>query len=74
MGMKGKIALNAVVGVVVLGVVSANAGSDKDCGSDSSGKRSAAPAVNRPHGKTDSGDASAAEKFKTAGCGDRKKP
>ncbi|WP_369235724.1 hypothetical protein AB5J56_26635 [Streptomyces sp. R21] len=44
MGMKGKIALGAVVGVVVIGVVSANAGGNSDNGSDKTGKGSAASA------------------------------
>ncbi|MFG2120522.1 hypothetical protein [Streptomyces sp. NPDC048710] len=67
MGMKGKIALGAVVGVVVIGVVSANAGSDgKDAGSDSSGKDSSASAAHQPGGKKDSGGAKAAEGKKAA--------
>ncbi|MFD9092952.1 hypothetical protein [Streptomyces collinus] len=47
MGMKGKIALNAVVGLVVIGVVSANAGGDgKDGGrTGTGGKGSAASAA-----------------------------
>ena len=74
MGMKGKIAVNAVVGVVVLGAVSANAGSGKDCGSGGSSEGSAAAAVHRPDGRMDSGTVTAAEKFRTTGCGDHKKP
>ncbi|MGW1985351.1 hypothetical protein ACWCPJ_23345 [Streptomyces collinus] len=43
MGMKSKIALNAVVGVIVIGVVSANAGTDgKGGGTGTGGKGSAA--------------------------------
>ncbi|MGW2700649.1 hypothetical protein [Streptomyces sp. NPDC001340] len=61
MGMKGKIALGAVVGVVVIGVVSANAGSDgSDTGSGS--KDSSASATHQPGGKKVSGGAKAAEK------------
>ncbi|MGW2746175.1 hypothetical protein [Streptomyces sp. NPDC001450] len=67
MGMKGKIALGAVVGVVVIGVVSANAGSDgKTAGSGSSDKDSSASAAHQPGGKKDSGGAKAAEKKKAA--------
>ncbi|GHI07129.1 hypothetical protein AQI88_22020 [Streptomyces cellostaticus] len=62
MGMKGKIALSAVVGVVVIGVVSANAGS--------SGKDSSASAAHQPGGKKDSEGAKAAEKKKAAFGGD----
>ncbi|MGW0884528.1 hypothetical protein [Streptomyces sp. NPDC002671] len=72
MGMKGKVALGAVVGVVVIGVVSANAGGggDKDSGSNSSGKGSSASAGHKPGGKKDSGGAKAAEKKKAAFDGD----
>ncbi|MFF4039417.1 hypothetical protein [Streptomyces sp. NPDC001816] len=64
MGMKGKIALGAVVGVVVIGVVSANAGSDGSDGKDtgSASKDSSASATHQPGGKKDSGGAEAAEK------------
>ncbi|MFF5013453.1 hypothetical protein [Streptomyces sp. NPDC001165] len=64
MGMKGKIALGAVVGVVVIGVVSANAGSDGNDGNDtgSASKDSSASATHQPGGKKDSGGAKAAEK------------
>ncbi|MFF4502553.1 hypothetical protein [Streptomyces sp. NPDC001401] len=70
MGMKGKIALGAVVGVVVIGVVSANAG-DKGNGpaSDSgsrSGKHSSASAQHGSGG----GKAQAAGKKKAAFAGD----
>ncbi|GAA2498092.1 hypothetical protein [Streptomyces longisporus] len=65
MGMKGKLTLGAVVGVVVIGVVSAHAG-DKGSGSASdSGKNSSASAQ---HG-SGSGKAQAAEK-KAAFAGD----
>lgn len=71
MGMKGKIALGAVVGVVVIGTVSANAGNGgKDAGSGSSGKDSSASATHQPGGKKDSGGAEAAEKKKAAFDGD----
>jgi len=69
MGMKGKIALGAVVGIVVIGVVSANAG-DKGSGSApgsaaDSGKHSSASAQHGSGGKR----AQAAEK-KAAFAGD----
>ncbi|MFF4362508.1 hypothetical protein [Streptomyces sp. NPDC001604] len=65
MGMKGKLTLGAVVGVVVIGVVSANAG-DKGSGSASdSGKNSSASAQHDSR----SGKAQAAEK-KAAFAGD----
>ncbi|WP_333778708.1 hypothetical protein [Streptomyces sp. IBSBF 3136] len=53
MGMKGKIALSAVVGVVVIGVVSANADDGgKDVGGPGTGgKGSAASAAHRPGGQ-----------------------
>ncbi|MET8447815.1 hypothetical protein [Streptomyces sp. NPDC005209] len=54
MGMKGKAVLGAVVGVIVIGAVSANAGgSDKgdDSGSHSGGKGSSASAEHRSGGK-----------------------
>ena len=71
MGMKGKIALGAVVGVVVIGTVSANAGNDgKGAGSGSSGKDSSASATHQPGGEKDSGGAEAAEKKKAAFDGD----
>ncbi|MFD5799678.1 hypothetical protein ACFWIO_40395, partial [Streptomyces diastatochromogenes] len=70
MGMKGKIALGAVVGVVVIGTVSANAGNGgKDAGSGS-GKDSSASAAHQPGGKKDSGGAEAAQKKKAAFDGD----
>ncbi|MER7718736.1 hypothetical protein ABTX99_17600 [Streptomyces flaveolus] len=52
MGMKGKIALGAVVGIVVIGAVSANSGGD-DGGSD--GKSSSASAGQQSGGKKDAG-------------------
>ncbi|MET8943077.1 hypothetical protein ABZX30_05675 [Streptomyces sp. NPDC004542] len=58
MGMKGKVALGAVVGVVVIGVVSANAGNTRKDGKDgalgSGSKGSAASAHHEPGGKKDS--------------------
>ncbi|MDH6550762.1 hypothetical protein M2161_004323 [Streptomyces sp. SAI-133] len=54
MGMKGKVALGAVVGVVVIGVVSANAGNNGDGGtSGGTGKGSSASA------KREAGDSTA---------------
>ncbi|WP_411149317.1 hypothetical protein [Streptomyces sp. A30] len=54
MGMKGKIALGAVVGVVVIGVASANAGDGgSDSGSGKSGKGSSASAQSKPGGEKD---------------------
>ncbi len=75
MGMKGKIALGAVVGVVVIGAVSANAGgggSDSGSGKSSkSGKGSSASAQSKPGGKKskDAGTTKVAEK-KVAFSGD----
>ncbi|WP_225637864.1 hypothetical protein [Streptomyces solaniscabiei] len=54
MGMKGKVALGAVVGIVVIGAVSANSGGD-DGGSD--GKSSSASAGQQSGGKKDAGSA-----------------
>ncbi|MEU8028997.1 hypothetical protein AB0C13_10185 [Streptomyces sp. NPDC049099] len=74
MGMKAKVALGAVVGVVVIGAVSANAGSDgKDGGSGGSGKDSSASAQHTPggtKGKKNPGDGQAAGKRKAAIAGD----
>ncbi|MGW3124276.1 hypothetical protein ACWDBW_45470 [Streptomyces sp. NPDC001107] len=68
MGMKGKIALGAVVGVVVIGVVSANAGHNGtgSASGSNSGKRSSTSAQ---HG-SGSGKAQATEKKKAAFAGD----
>ncbi|MFJ8786359.1 hypothetical protein [Streptomyces sp. NPDC102476] len=53
MGMKGKVALGAVVGVVVIGVVSANAGDNGDGGtSGGTGKGSSASAEREAGGRT----------------------
>ncbi|CCK29554.1 hypothetical protein BN159_5175 [Streptomyces davaonensis JCM 4913] len=71
MGMKGKIALGAVVGIVVIGAVSANAGNDSggDSSSSSSGKGSSASADRGTDGKTKSDAEDVAEK-KVAFAGD----
>jgi hypothetical protein len=56
MGMKGKVALGAVMGIVVIGVVSANAGDNGDGGgSGSSGKGSSASAERGSGGGKDAG-------------------
>ncbi|MEV7736930.1 hypothetical protein AB0O75_33390 [Streptomyces sp. NPDC088921] len=53
MGMKGKVAMGAVVGVVVIGVVSANAGDNGDGGtSGGTGKGSSASAEREAGGRT----------------------
>ncbi|MFF7446203.1 MULTISPECIES: hypothetical protein [unclassified Streptomyces] len=72
MGMKGKVALGAVVGIVVIGAVSANSGDD---GGDttSSGKGSSASARAKAGGSGGSGKkdaAKAAEEKKVAFEGD----
>ncbi|MGW7048502.1 hypothetical protein ACWGDT_38750 [Streptomyces avermitilis] len=69
MGMKGKIALGVVVGVVVIGAVSANAGGDGDKEND--GKGTSASAGQKPGGTTDgkNGTTKQAEK-KAAFSGD----
>ncbi|KOU55172.1 hypothetical protein ADK57_45490 [Streptomyces sp. MMG1533] len=75
MGMKGKVALGAVVGVVVIGAVSANAGNagngGNDSGSGKSGKGSSASAQSKPRGEKakDAGTTEVAEK-KVAFSGD----
>ncbi|MEU9324221.1 hypothetical protein AB0D91_10480 [Streptomyces canus] len=73
MGMKGKVALGAVVGVVVIGVVSANAGNNGDSGtSGGTDKGSSASAEREAGGKKgvkDTGKAEVAEK-KAAFAGD----
>ncbi|MFS4093145.1 hypothetical protein [Streptomyces sp. AF1A] len=71
MGMKAKIALGAVVGVVVIGAVSANGGSDgKHSGSGSGDKASSASAGHTPGSKKGSKGAAATEKKKAAFGGD----
>ncbi|MGX1131187.1 hypothetical protein RKD49_003377 [Streptomyces glaucescens] len=61
MGMKAKVALGAVVGVVVIGAVSANSGGD-DGSSKGSDKDSSASAGQKPGTAKDSGSEAAAEK------------
>jgi hypothetical protein len=65
MGMKGKIALGAVVGVVIIGVASTNGGDGKDDGG--SGKGSSASAQHSSGGKK---QAAARKKAAFAGDGD----
>ncbi|WP_406476948.1 hypothetical protein [Streptomyces sp. NBC_01615] len=60
MGMKGKIALGAVVGVVVIGVVSANAGGDS--GSGDKGKDTSASADRESGKKADAKTGDKADK------------
>ncbi|MET7702337.1 hypothetical protein [Streptomyces sp. NPDC005485] len=70
MGMKGKIALGAVVGVVVIGAVSANAGGNSDNGSDRTGKGSTASAGRESGKKADArGSGKGAEASKAAKAG-----
>ncbi|MFI0812877.1 hypothetical protein [Streptomyces echinatus] len=70
MGMKAKVALGAVVGIVVIGAVSANAGSDGKDGGPGGGKGSSAAAEQKSGSKKDSGGAKAAEEKKAAIAGD----
>ncbi|MEV8545406.1 hypothetical protein [Streptomyces sp. NPDC051572] len=75
MGMKGRLTLSAVVGVVVIGVVSANAntrggGGGSGSGSGSGAKGSSASAEHRTATKKDSGPTEAAAKKKAAFAGD----
>ncbi|MEV6509452.1 hypothetical protein [Streptomyces sp. NPDC051642] len=73
MGMKGRLTLGAVVGVVVIGVVSANAGASGSGGNGSSGgsgKNSSAGAEHRATGKKNTGTTKAAETKKAAFDGD----
>ncbi|WP_225808847.1 hypothetical protein [Streptomyces spinosus] len=75
MGMKAKVALGAVVGIVVIGAVSANAGSDgKDGGSGGGHKGSSASAEHRSGAGKGSGGAGKSgakpEKKKAAFGGD----
>ncbi|MGW2709112.1 hypothetical protein ACWC4J_08975 [Streptomyces sp. NPDC001356] len=75
MGMKAKVALGAVVGIVVIGAVSANAGSDgKDGGSGGGDKGSSASAGHRSGAGKGSGGAGKSgakpEKKKAAFGGD----
>ena len=68
MGMKGKIALGAVVGVVVIGVVSANAG-DNNSGSASGSNSGEHSSASAQHG-SGGGKAQSAAKKKAAFAGD----
>ncbi|ARP71823.1 hypothetical protein LK07_20980 [Streptomyces pluripotens] len=71
MGMKAKVALGAVAGIVVIGAISATAGNgDKSDGSNGSGKDSSASATHKSGGKKDSGDKKTTEKKKVAFAGD----
>jgi hypothetical protein len=71
MGMKGKLALGAVVGVVVIGAVSANSGGEgNDGGSGGSGKGSSASAKRDTGGGKDTGKVEEAAEKKAAFSGD----
>ncbi len=72
MGMKGKVALGAVVGIVVIGAVSANAGNGDSGGSGSGDKGSSASAEHRTGGgtKKDTAEAAEAAEKKAAFAGD----
>jgi hypothetical protein len=72
MGMKGKVALGAVVGIVVIGAVSANSGDNGDNDSTSSDKGSSSSAQAKPGGEKDSAKAAEekAEEKKVAFEGD----
>jgi hypothetical protein len=70
MGMKGKIALGAVVGVAVIAVVSTNSGSGtSDGGSDSGSGTGKGSSASAPHGSEGGSKAAATEK-KAAFAGD----
>ncbi|MES5822001.1 hypothetical protein [Streptomyces sp. RG80] len=75
MGMKGKVALGAVVGIVVIGAVSANAGNDSsdstssDKGSSASGQAKSGGSSGSS-GSSKKGSAEAAEEKKVAFEGD----
>jgi hypothetical protein len=68
MGMKGKVALGAIVGIVVIGAVSANAGNGDSGDSGSGDKDSSASAERKAGGEKKKDTAEAAEK-KTAFAG-----
>jgi hypothetical protein len=72
MGMKAKLTLGAVVGIVVIGTVSANAGnsSGSDGTKDNADKGSSASAQQKSGTQKDSAGAEAAEKTKVAFAGD----
>ncbi|GGJ24038.1 hypothetical protein [Streptomyces brasiliensis] len=61
MGMKAKVALGAVVGVVIIGAVSANSGNGSDVNDGSSSKGSSASASHTSGGKGDKKDADRSE-------------
>ncbi|MEV6834898.1 hypothetical protein AB0N17_10330 [Streptomyces sp. NPDC051133] len=69
MGMKAKITLGAVVGIVVIGAVSANAGSDGK-NSGSGGDKGSSASTGHTSATKGSGDARAAGKKKAAIAGD----
>ncbi|GGY71989.1 hypothetical protein GCM10010300_14070 [Streptomyces olivaceoviridis] len=74
MGMKAKVALGAVVGIVVIGAVSANAGSDgKDGGSGGGDKGSSASAEHKSGGAKDSGGAEKSDAVKSDAKSEEKK-
>ena len=54
MGMKGKVALGAVVGIVVIGVASATSGGDGDGGSGGSGDKGASASAGQKPGSSGS--------------------
>ncbi|KUO18950.1 hypothetical protein [Streptomyces dysideae] len=56
MGMKGKIALGAVVGIVVIGAVSANAGDDSKSGGSGSGGNGSSASAERENGGEQKGE------------------
>lgn len=70
MGMKGKVALGAVVGIVVIGVVSANAGGGGNSGSGSGDKGSSASAERKDGGEQGGKDAAEVSEKKAAFAGD----
>jgi hypothetical protein len=69
MGMKGKVALGAVVGIVVIGAVSANSGDDSG-DSTSSDKGSSASAQAKPGGEKETAPAAEEKKIAFEGDGD----
>ncbi|MFE7172033.1 hypothetical protein [Streptomyces sp. NPDC057616] len=70
MGMKGKIALGAVVGVVIIGVASANGGGNGDGGSGKDSSASARHSTGSGSGTGSGKKAAAAKKAAFAGDGD----
>ncbi|WP_406352774.1 hypothetical protein [Streptomyces sp. NBC_00658] len=74
MGTKGKIALGAVVGIVVIGAVSANAGGNSDSGSGDKSKDSSASAKGESgkpdDAKSDEAEQAAEKKIAFKGEGD----